>query len=137
MGKKRFDGPAGKVVPIKQSRESSLDQRLNTPATIAECLQIAQAVVEDFTNGPFRNELTRLTDIIVSQTIHLETMKDLLQESGNWDDARFLESLKAHTDEYNKQRKEYIDNLKKSKEESNDADTEDRGSDQGVSGEAE
>lgn len=130
MSKKRFDGPAGRVVPIKQSKEVSLDQRLNTPVTVAECLQLSQAVLSDFVNSTFKDELKRLTDIIVSQTIHIETMRDLLTNNGILTNEDYVKSLKEHTDDYNKQRKEYIKKIR----EENGNDIENDGSNTGLPG---
>lgn len=114
MGKKRFDGPAGRIVPLKSSGEShkpDMDERLQLPATLAEVFKVSEAVARDVIDQVFKSSLASITDLSVAQTLHINAITKVLIDAGLTTQENYMEILKEMTDEYNRQRREVMSKL--------------------------
>lgn len=111
MSKKRFDGPAGRVVPMKpsgNSHEPDMDERLQLPVTLAEAIKVSEAVSRDVIDQVFKSSLASLTDLSVAQTLHINAITKVLIDVGLTTQENYMEILKDVTDEYNRQRREVM-----------------------------
>ena len=111
MSKKRFDGPAGRIVPMKPTGEGhkpDMDERLQLPATLAEVIKISEAVARDVIDQVFKSSLASLTDLSVAQTLHINAITKVLIDAGLTTQENYMEILKDVTDEYNRQRREVM-----------------------------
>lgn len=114
MSKKRFDGPAGRIVPMKPSGDShkpDMDERLQLPATLAEVFRVSEAVARDITDQVFKSSLASLTDLSVAQTLHINAITKVLIDTGLTTQEDYMEILKDMTDEYNRQRREIMSKI--------------------------
>ena len=111
MSKKRFDGPAGRIVPMKPTGEGhkpDMDERLQLPATLAEVIKISEAVARDVIDQVFKSSLASLTDLSVAQTLHINALTKVLIDAGLTTQEGYMKILEEMTDEYNRQRREVM-----------------------------
>lgn len=105
------------------SKESAnrLDQ-LKSPCTVLEAVQLAQGVCDD----SIKNYHEKLNPMLVSLSLQLELLKEMLFEGkpitnveGNVDniyilsEKDFIKRFEDKVEEYNRQRKEFLDTLGK------------------------
>lgn len=91
---------------ISKETSKKLDN-LQQPCTILECIQLSQGVASD----AIKNYHETLNPIIVSLSIQIEVLKEILYRNNVVDEKEFVELFNARVEDYNKQKEEAMSQI--------------------------
>lgn len=91
-------------------------EQLNSPCTVMEAVQLAQGVAEDAVSNYHQN----INPIIVSLSIQIEVLKELLFKEAALDPSMYEDLFNKRVEEYNKKRDEALTKMKEDFEKGKD-----------------
>lgn len=91
---------------ISKEQADKLEQ-LNKPCTVVEVVQLAQGVADDKIQVYHNN----VNPIIVSLSIQLEVLKDMLFSSGIVDEEEFIKKFNDRVEDFNRSKEEVMKSI--------------------------